>query len=66
MFTITLKEFVNYKENTRLVYELNNLPYTLSDNELLDQLIGDELVLYEAKDHGVVATEREINEALAK
>lgn len=62
MFLITLKEFVDYKENTLLIHELNNLPYTLSDTKLIDLLIENELFLYEAKDHGIVATKQEINE----
>ena len=62
MFTITLKELVDYKENVLLTHELNNIPFVLTDMELLDQLIENELVLYEAKNQGIVVTEQEVNE----
>lgn len=60
MFTITLKQFVDFKENKRFMHELNHIPFTLTDREMLDQLIRDELVLYEAKTHGMVVTEQEV------
>lgn len=62
MFTITLKELVDYKENVLLTHELNNIPFALTDMELLDRLIEIELVLYEAKSYGIVATAQEVNE----
>ena len=62
MFTITLKELVDYKENVLLTHELNNIPFVLTDMELLDRLIENELVLYEAKSYGIVATAQEVNE----
>ena len=61
-FSITLKQFVDYKENILLIHELNNIANAFSDMELLNQLIETELLLYEAKDHGVIATTQEINE----
>lgn len=62
IFSITLKQLVDYKENIVLVHELNNIPNAFSNMELLNQLIENELLLYEAKDHGVIATTLEINE----
>ena len=62
ILTITLKQFVDYKENILLIHELNNIPYAFSDMELLNQLIENELLLYEAKNHGVFATTQEVNE----
>src|SRR5690606_34306217 len=35
MFTITLKQFVDFKENKRFIHELNNIPFTLTDKEIL-------------------------------
>lgn len=62
MFTISLKQFVDSKENRRFIHELNNIPFTLTDREILDQLIEDELLLYEAKTYGIVVTEQEVSE----
>ncbi|MCM3745655.1 hypothetical protein M3193_16125 [Sporosarcina luteola] len=62
MFTITLKQFVDFKENKRFIHELNNIPFTLTDREMLDLLIEDELLLLEAKTHGIVVTEQEVFE----
>src|SRR5690606_6510299 len=62
MFTITLKQFVDFKENKRFIHELNNIPFTLTDKEILDQLIEDDLLLHEAKTHGIVVTEQEVSE----
>ncbi|GEN85190.1 hypothetical protein SLU01_35020 [Sporosarcina luteola] len=62
MFTITLKQFVDFKENKRFIHELNNIPFALTDREILDQLIEDELLQHEAKTHGIVVTEQGVLE----
>ncbi|MFC5603638.1 SurA N-terminal domain-containing protein [Sporosarcina koreensis] len=62
MFTITLKQFGDFKENKRFIHELNHIPFTLTDREMLDQLIEHELLLHEAKTHGIVVTEQEVSE----
>ena len=48
-FTISLKQFVEYKENILLIHELNNFPYSLTDADLVNQMIKDELLYMEAK-----------------
>jgi hypothetical protein len=62
MFTITLKQFIDSKENRRFIHELNNIPFVLTDRELLNQLVEDELLLYEAQKHEVSVTAEKVNE----
>lgn len=62
MFTITLRQLVDLKENKRFFHELNSIPFVLTDKEILDQFIEDELLAYEAKKHGFSATKEEVND----
>lgn len=59
-FTISLKQFIDYKENTLLIHELNNYPYTLTDEDLLNRMIENELLYTEAKKAGISLKKEEV------
>lgn len=59
-FTITLKQFVEQKENMRLVNALNNRGNSPSDEEIIDGLINGEIELIGVKARGLHVSEQEI------
>ena len=59
-FSISLKQFIDYKENTLLIHEVNNYPYTLTDLDVLNRMIENELLLAEAKKAGITVTSEEV------
>ena len=60
MFSISLKQFIDYKETTLLIHEVNNYPYTITDLELLNQMIEFELLIFEAEKAGITVTSKEV------
>lgn len=65
-FTISLKQFVDYKENTLLIHELNNYPYTLTDEDLINRMIENELLYLEAKKAGITVEKEEVESYIAQ
>ena len=59
-FTITLKQFVEQKENMRLVNALNNRGNSPSDEEIIDGLINGEIEQIGVKARGLHVSEQEI------
>lgn len=65
-FTISLKRFIDYKENTLLIHELNNYPYTLTDEDLINRMIENELLYVEAKKAGISVEKEEVESYIAQ
>lgn len=60
--TITLGEYIDYRENVRMIHALNNIPFTLTAEELVDNLINHRLFLHYAKGLEIDVTDEEVLE----
>ena len=65
-FTISLKQFVDYKENILLIHELNNFPYTLTDEDLINRMIENELLYVEAKKAQISVEKEEVESYISQ
>lgn len=61
-FTITLKEYIDYRENIKLIHTLNNIPFTKTPEELVNNLINNRLFLQYAKKQNIEVTDEEVME----
>lgn len=61
-FTITLKEYIDYRENIKLIHALNNIPFTKTPEELVNNLIKNKLFLQYAKKQNIEVTDEEVME----
>jgi hypothetical protein len=63
-FQITAKRFIFYKENKKMLNEIQNINDIPSDIDLLNELIKTELLVQYAKDEGLKVSDEEITDAI--
>ena len=66
-FQIDAKQFVFYKSNLEMIAQLENQPkIVLSDDQIIDNLIIEELTAQYAKQQGITASAQEISDEISK
>lgn len=61
-FEISLKDYVDYKENLAFVHEINNMDFNLKDEEIIQRMVDNKLLLDFATNRKVKVTEDEVKE----
>lgn len=61
-FTITEGEYVDYKENLKMVYQLNGNSFDITDEEVMDRIIENKLLLQIADEQGITVTKDDVQE----
>lgn len=59
---ITNKEFVEFKENLRMVHNVNKVPFKIDDEEIVNEMINDKLFVNDAKTKNITVTKEEVLE----
>lgn len=58
--TISLKEFFEYRENLAFIHQVNQNPFEIKSADIIDLMVGEELLLMEAKENNLHVTDDEI------
>lgn len=61
-FTITQEEFVDQKENLKMIYALNDISLDVSNEEVIDQIIENKLLLQVSDEQGIEVTKDDVQE----
>lgn len=61
-FTITQEEFVDQKENLKMIYALNDISLDVSNEEVIDQIIENKLLLKVSDEQGIEVTKDDVQE----
>ncbi|MCZ0704395.1 hypothetical protein J2T56_002789 [Natronobacillus azotifigens] len=61
-FTITQEEFVDHKENLKMIYELNDISLDVSNEEVIDQIVENKLLLKVSDEQGIEVTKNDVQE----
>lgn len=59
-FVITAREFVDYKENVKLISQLNNEKFNLPNEELLARMLETRLLIQFADEQGIQVSSKEV------
>jgi len=61
-FVITQKEYIDYKENLIFIHQMNEIPFNLTDEEIINQMIEREVLIQYAENQHIVVTKGEVEE----
>lgn len=59
-FIITQQQYIDYKENLMFIHQTNEIPFNLTNNEIINQMIEREVLLQYATDQYIVVTKDKV------